>query len=146
MSRLIRSILPSPPRTIVSIFPDIEIKQAVEIMIRDNIGALVVADESGEYLGILSERDIIRTVVHQSLDPSHAKVLDAMCSAISVMDISEPVEKAMEVITATRRHHILVKDTDKIVAVLSIGDILLNLLESKSKTIEHLERYINASY
>lgn len=146
MTSLIRSILPKPPRPIISIFPDVEIRQAVEMMIRDNIGSLVVTEDDGNHLGIISERDIIRTVVYQSLDPAHTKVSDAMCSAVSILDITEPVEKAMEVITNTRRHHILVKESGHIVAVLSIGDILLNLLESKTQVIEELERYIHSSY
>ena len=144
MACLIRSILPKPPRPIISIFPDVKIRQAVEMMIKDNIGSLVVSEEDGHHLGILSERDIIRTVVYQSLDPTQAIVSDAMCSAVSVLDISEPVEKAMAVITETRRHHVLVKEYEQVVAVLSIGDILLKLLESKTQVIEELERYIHS--
>lgn len=66
-----------------------------------------------------------------------------MCSNITVLDITAHVEEAMEAITMTKRHHILVREDKKIIAIISIGDILYNILEDRARIIEQLENYIH---
>lgn len=142
MSTLLESILPDEKRSIVSIRPDISIAQCVELMVQENIGAVVVTDEDN-LLGVVSERDIVRLLVHKGLSPESTKVSDVLCADVSVLKLSDTVETAMEVMTATKRRHILVSDEDALVAVISVGDLLFNMLDDKSKTIEQLQNYIH---
>ena len=142
MSSTIRSVLPNPTRSLITVYPDVLIRSAIDLMAEENIGALAVFDEVN-YLGILSERDIIRQVLLQTLDPNKALVSDAMCSDIMILDVKEPIETAMSVISQTRRRHILVSENSNVIAILSIGDLLFNLLEERAQTIEHLENYIH---
>lgn len=142
MANLIHSILPEPRRPYIYTHPDVTVAQCVATMVQENIGALVVTDDEN-ILGIVSERDVIRTLVHKGLSPTTTKVSDIMHADVTVLESSDTVEKAMAAITYTKRHHILVSEDGKIIAILSIGDLLFNLLEDKSRVIEQLENYIH---
>lgn len=141
MANLIHSILPSPRNPIAYVNPDVSVAQCVSIMIQHNIGAVVVGDEEN-VLGILSERDIVRELVHKGLSPNTTKASDILHADVTVLKSSDTVEKAMEAITYTKRRHILVTENKKIIAIVSIGDVLFNLLENNKRVIEHLENYI----
>lgn len=142
MANLIHSILPQPRRAIVYTHPDVSVARCVEIMIRGNIGALVVSDDDN-ILGIISERDIVRSLVYKELSPATTKASDVLHADVTVLQSSDTVEKAMEVITFTKRRHILVAENREIIAILSIGDVLYSLLEDKARMIEQLENYIH---
>ncbi len=142
MANLIHSILPHPRRPITYTHPDVSVAQCVDIMVQGNIGALVVTDDDN-VLGILSERDIVRSLVNKGLSPTSTKVSEIVHADITVLQSSDTVEKAMEAITYTQRRHILVAEEGKIVAILSIGDLLFNFLEENRRVIEHLEHYIH---
>lgn len=141
MTQLIYSALPQPRRTLVSVPPDLSISQCINIMIKDNIGALVVLNDN-EIMGILSERDIVRTCIREDFDLDKTTALDVAYSDFSLLNLNDPVEMAMEVITKTKRRHVLVTEDEELVAILSIGDLLFFLLEDKTRVIEHLENYI----
>ncbi|WP_188883538.1 CBS domain-containing protein, partial [Alicyclobacillus cellulosilyticus] len=79
----------------------------------------------------------------KDLSPETTKISEVMCADITILSITDTIEKAMEAMTLTKRRHILIEEDEKIVAIVSIGDILYNLLEDRAKTIEHLEKYIH---
>lgn len=141
MSRILRSLIPEPRRSIVRVYPDVGIQQGVSLMVQENIGALVVADEEN-FWGILSERDVIRGVLYQKLPPETTKVSDVLCADVTILNSSDPIEMAMEAMTRTKRRHILVKEDETIVAIVSIGDILYDLIDDRTEVIEQLKHYI----
>jgi len=142
MANLIHSILPQPRHPIAYVNPDVSVAQCVSIMVQHNIGALVVGDDEN-ILGILSERDLVRGLVYKGLSPNKTKASDVLHADITILQSSDTVEMAMEAITYTKRRHILVAEDGKIVAILSIGDLLFNVLEDKKRVIEQLENYIH---
>lgn len=142
MANLIHSILPRPRHTIAYVNPDVSVSQCVAIMIQHNIGAVVVGDEDN-VLGILSERDVVRELVHKDASPTSTVASDILHSDVTILQSSDTVEMAMEAIIYTKRRHILVAENKKIIAIISIGDLLFNLLEDKKRVIEHLENYIH---
>ncbi len=143
MAHLLYSILPSPRRPIVFVYPDVDVAQCVNMMVQENIGALVVTDDEN-LLGIVDERDIVRSLVHKGLSPESTKVSDVLCADVTVLKLTDTVEKAIDVITHTKRRHILIADAEELVAIVSIGDILSKLIEDKLQTIEQLQNYIHS--
>lgn len=143
MAQLIYSVLPNPRRSIVYITPRFSVFDCVKLMTDQDIGALVVHDGT-KLLGMVSERDIVRSCLKKGLDPHKAKASDIAYTDVSILNINDPVEKAMETITRTKRRHILVEDKNELIALLSIGDLLFHLLEDKTRVIEHLENYIHS--
>lgn len=142
MAHLIYSILPNPRREIAFVEPQVTVSRCVNIMTDLDIGALVVSDGK-KILGIVSERDVIRSCLNKKLTPTRTKAGDIVYRNVSILKINDSIEKAMEVITKTKRRHILVKDQGELIAILSIGDVLFHLLDDKSRVIEHLENYIH---
>lgn len=142
MTDLIHNVLPQSPRPIAYIYPDDSVKECVAKMVELDIGALVVLDDSEQLQGIVSERDIVRSCLAKS-SLEHAKACDIAFKDVTILSPHDPIEKAMQVMTATKRRHILIRDNNALIAILSIGDLLHHMLEDKARVIEHLEHYIH---
>ncbi|CAM3036546.1 CBS domain-containing protein [Legionella worsleiensis] len=143
MAQLIYSILPMPPRKIVYIHPNESVKHCINLMVEQDIGAAVVIDEDKQLVGIVSERDIVRSCLHRCIDMNTGRVSDVVYTSPSILSPHDTVEKAMQVMSQTKRRHILIREDKEFLAILSIGDILVHLLEDKARVIEHLEHYIH---
>lgn len=142
MAHLIYSVLPMPPRKIVTIHPDEHLTKCIDLMADLDIGAVVVLDNEHKLAGIVSERDIVRSCLHQCVDLNTARVSDVMYTKVSILSPHDTVDKAMQVITQTKRRHVLIRENDEFIAIVSIGDLLFYLLDDKARVIEHLENYI----
>lgn len=144
MADLIHSVLPRPRRDIAYIHPEESIRKCIDLMIELDIGAVVVVDEHKKLLGMVSERDIVRSCLHQCVNLETGKVADVVYKDVTILSSNDVVEKAMQAMTKTKRRHVLIRDEgDEFIAILSIGDLLFHLLEDKARTIEHLENYIH---
>ena len=143
MAYLIHSVLPVPPRKIIYIHPEDSVKKCIDLMLEFDIGALVVLDNDRQIVEMVTERDIVRSCLHQGLNPKTVKASDIAFSEVSILSPHDSVEKAMQVMTATKRRHVLIRNKGEFIAILSIGDLLYHLLEDKVRIIEHLENYIH---
>lgn len=112
-------------------------------MVENDIGALVVVDDNNQLMGIVSERDVLRSCYYKGLDIETATASDVVYTNVSILSPHDAVEKAMHTITETKRRHILIREEGELLAILSIGDLLNHLLEDRARVIEHLENYIN---
>lgn len=142
MAHLIYSVLPMPPRKIEYVRPDDSIKKCIDLMAELDIGALVVVDDDNNLIGIVSERDIVRSCLHKCINLETSKAADVVYTQVTILSPHDVVEKAMQAITQTKRRHILIQENGELLAILSIGDLLFHLLDDKARVIEHLENYI----
>lgn len=143
MANLIHNVLPRLRRKFVHVNPGDSVKQCINMMSALDIGALVVLDNN-QLVGIVSERDIVRSCLDKCVNLEKAKVSDVMHKEVTILSPNDVVEKAMHAMTVTKRRHVLIRDeNDELIAILSIGDVLCYLLEDKSRMIEHLENYIH---
>ncbi|MBN9231233.1 MAG: CBS domain-containing protein [Legionella sp. 40-6] len=145
MTELIHSVLPQPPRPIVYIHPEDSIRKCIDLMSELDIGALVVVDNNKKLVGIVSERDIVRSCLHPSVSIEKGRVADVVFKEVTILSPHDAVERAMQAMTKTKRRHVLVRDEHQndFIAIISIGDLLFYLLDNKEKIIEHLENYIH---
>lgn len=141
MTKLIHSILPEHKQPIIFIHPDVSITQCVELMVQHNIGALVVTDDEN-ILSVITERDIVRNLVAKNRSPETTKVNEIACANVNVLSPSDSVEQAMHLMTYTKRRYVLIKEDETLIAIISIGDLLFNLLEHKEQKIDELKKYI----
>jgi CBS domain-containing protein len=119
----IASILATKGASVVSIRPDQSVREAVALLARHNIGALVVVDDAGRSIGILSERDVVREAARDE------QVFARAVSEIMTSDVvtAMPEDDLMSVAsTMTARHirHLPVVDKGNLVGIVSIGDVL----------------------
>ena len=127
---------------IYSVPPDASVYSAIEMMAEKRVGALLVID-TGQLIGILSERDYARKVILQGRSSKDTFVREIMTPSPITIRCETSVEEAMRTMTDHRIRHLPVIDSNGHVAgVLSIGDLVNWIVSSQDDTIAHLEHYI----
>jgi CBS domain-containing protein len=141
----IAAVLGQKNREIFSVTPDTCVDDAVKMMDEKNIGAVLVM-KGDKLVGMLSERDYTRKVMLRGKKSSETKVSDIMSSKLTVAHPNEGVEECLRAMTDKRFRHLPVLDGDKVIGVVSIGDLVKYVISCQSATIAHLESYISGGY
>jgi CBS domain-containing protein len=120
----IARILAAKGRDVVTTLPHRTLAEVAEVLVTNNIGAVAVADDPGSVLGILSERDIVRAVVKCGAAVFDDAVSTHMTTKMVTTSEDESVDVAMEKMTNERSRHLLVISHEKLVGLVSIGDLV----------------------
>jgi len=113
----------------------------VRRMAEIHVGAILVLE--GEQLrGVFSERDLMKRVVLEKLDPEVTPVKDVMSTEIATIDESASLEEAMEAMHAHNCRHLPVMRGSRVVAFLSMRDLMKHELARKTEDLNHMEAYI----
>lgn len=118
------------------------LRDAAQILANRRIGAVVVSDPAGAPLGILSERDIVRAIAQEGAAALDAPVSSHMTAKIVTTTEDAPIHSTMEAMTEGRFRHLPVLRGDKLVAVISIGDVVKIHIESIENEHRALRDYI----
>ena len=140
--KTIRQLLESKGRDIWSISPDATVYDAIKLMAEKGIGALMVIDNAGP-VGIISERDYARKIILKGRSSRETKVRDIMTAHVIYADAGHSVEECMALMTNKRIRHLPVLDEQKLIAVISIGDLVKSIIAEQKFVIEQLESYIS---
>lgn len=140
----ISSILSTKSSDVITIGPDQTISEAIIRLSDYNIGVLIVVGESGNVVGIISERDIVRRLVKDP-DLLNRKVSEVMTSEVIVGVPQDDVMSVVHTMTEKRFRHIPVIDRGQLIGIISIGDILKAQRDQYQGQIDTLETQIMAS-
>jgi CBS domain-containing protein len=141
----IAAVLGQKTREIFSVTPDTCVDDAVKMMDEKNVGALLVM-KGAKLVGMLSERDYARKVMLRGKKSAETKVSDIMSTNLTVTHPNEGVEECLRVMTDKRIRHLPVLENEKVIGVISIGDLVKHVISCQSATIAHLESYISGGY
>ena len=141
MIKTIREILDKKGHQIWSVSPDTKIFEALQLMAEKNIGALVVLN-GDKLVGIISERDYARKVALKGKTSKETPVRDIMTPKVLYVTPEKTAEDCMALMIEKRIRHLPVYKQDKLIGVVSIGDVVKAVIEEKKIAIEHLENYI----
>jgi CBS domain-containing protein len=131
---------------IFSVSPDATVLEAVQLMNRERIGSVLVCGVEGS-IGIFTERDVLVRVVAAGRDPATTLVGATMTRPFVAVRTTTTVEEAMRIITTKRCRHLPVRgEDDKIVGVVSIGDLTRWIVRDQENQIEGLFDYIAGRY
>src|SRR5438067_2201405 len=135
VSGTIDGILNQKSGDIFSISPEATVFEAIELMDNKNVGALLVM-----------EGDYTRKVMLRGKRSRETKVAEIMSANLTVTHPREPVEKCLHLMTDKRIRHLPVLDGNKVVGIISIGDLVKWVISCQSAAIAHLENYIHGGY
>ena len=141
----ISAILQQKGRNIWSIDADATVFEAIKLMAHKNIGALLVM--SGEKLtGIFSERDYTRKIALLGRSSKQTKVKEIISVPVISVTPNHSIDDCMRLMTEHRIRHLPVLDGEKVVGVISIGDLVNWIISTQNATIRQMEEYISGGY
>ena len=132
-----------PDSAVYTTTPDASVFEAVREMARRNVGALVVM-EGEAVVGIVTERDYARKIVLLARSSRDTEVQDIMTAAVMYVRPTQTVEECMALMTDKRLRHLPVMDDDgELLGVISICDLVKQVIADQKHVIEQLEHYIS---
>ncbi len=141
----VRSILQHKGQEVYSLPPEATVYNALEMMADKKTGALLVVGQ-GKLLGIISERDYARKGILQGRMSKETPVSEVMVSPAIVATMDSTVEECMRLMTDNRVRHLAIVDRDKIIGVVSIGDLVKSIISAQADAIDRLQDYISGKY
>ena len=138
----VRRILDHKGSDVMTITPEKKLLEAIAILTREKIGALVVTGPKAEVVGILSERDIVNLLSNKDANRFDNPVSSAMTAPAKTCSPNDSIPQLMHQMTMGRFRHMPVVENGKLIGVISIGDVVKLRLEEMERESEHLKNYI----
>ena len=139
----VKHLLEGKGKAVYAVAPDASVYEAIQQMAEKNVGALVVIRGS-ELVGIVSERDYARKVILKDRSSRDTPVAEIMTASVVTVASDATVDECMRLCTDGRLRHLPVLDGDRIVGVVSIGDLVKAVISDQKETINQLESYITS--
>jgi CBS domain-containing protein len=139
----VRQLLQAKGRNVHTIAPDARVFDALKLMAEKDVGALVVT-EGDRLAGIISERDYARKVILLGKSSQDIPVRDIMTGKVITVGLDQTVEECMAIMTGKRIRHLPVTEGERLAGVLSIGDLVKEVIAEQEQTIRQLESYIHS--
>ena len=137
----VQQLLQSKNNTIFSVTSDSTVYEALVMMSEKNVGALLVIDNE-ELSGILSERDYARKIVLKDKASKETLVNEIMSSNVITITKEVTTDYCMQLMSKHKFRHLPVVQDEKVIGIISIGDIVNNIIREQQETIDHLHSYI----
>lgn len=141
MQKTVGQLLDAKGREVWSIGPDASVYKALELLAEKNVGAIVVVEDE-RVCGIVSERDYARKIRLLERDSRDTKVSRIMTSEVRTITEDQSVAECMESMTEHHIRHLPVVDGDRLVGIITIGDVVKEVMAQQAFLIQQLEQYI----
>jgi len=142
MSIPVRNILARKGWGAVSIPPDKTLLEVADTLVEHHIGAVLVMDEEGSLLGLVSERDIVTGLSQHHNEVMALKASDVMARNLRTCGPDCTIYDAMQMMTTYRHRHIPILEDGKLLGLVSIGDLVKYRLEEADLFVEEMRAYI----
>jgi len=140
----VKELLKAKGQDVYSISPDATVYTALKLMADKNVGALVVLKQ-GNLVGIMSERDYARKVIIKGKFSKDTLVQEIMAPQIVCVAPNQTAEGCMALMTDKCIRHIPVLEQDRLVGIISIGDVVKSIISDQNLVIDQLEHYIRGT-
>jgi len=137
-----RTILRHKGEEVITCGPAATVLEAAHVMNEHGIGSVVVTD-GGKVVGVFTERDVLRRVVAEQQDPGTTKVRDVMTTPVITCGPDTRIDECRAVISARRIRHLPIVEGDKLVGIVTSGDIHAQHLREQQEAIDYLNSWAN---
>jgi len=141
MTTTVNQLLNSKDDEIFSVTPGALVIDAIKMMDEKKVGALLVI-ENDKLAGIISERDYTRKVILKNRSSAKTKVSEIMTSNLKTADPSQSLDECMVIMAHSHIRHLPVVQDGQVIGILSIMDVVKNIISEQEFTIEQLQHYI----
>jgi CBS domain-containing protein len=141
MTTVTQILKSKPDRTVYTIAPTASVLEAIKLMAAKNIGGLLVLDGSN-VVGVVTERDLARKVFRLAKSAGDTPVSEIMTTQVMYVSPDRTTEECLALMTENRFRHLPVLDKGKLVGLVSIGDLVKDVISEQKFIIEQLEHYI----
>jgi CBS domain-containing protein len=141
--KTVRQIIEAKPVRLLSIPPTATVYDALKLMADHEVGALVVLDNQ-HLVGIFSERDYARKVILHGKSSKETQVSEIMTARVLCVTPEQTVDQCMALMTDKRVRHLPVLERKHVIGVISIGDVVKEVISEQRFVIEQLEQYIHS--
>jgi len=139
--KTVTQLLRAKGHDVLSVSPETSVFEALEVMAERNVGALLVLEEN-RLVGIFSERDYARKVILKGKASKDTPVREIMTSHVLYVRPEQTVDECMALMTDKHVRHLPVLEEDRLVGVISIGDVVKSIIAEQEFIIEQLQNYI----
>ena len=139
----IKQLLEKKSSEILTIDPNSSVYDAIKSMADHHIGSLIVM-QNERLVGIITERDYSRKIILKGKSSANTAVKDIMTTNVLCTNPGQTVEEAMALMTDKRVRHLPVVENDKVLGIISIGDLVKAIISEQEHIIKQLEHYINS--
>ena len=140
----VKDLLRKKGSQVFSVKPEDTVLEALKFMAEKNTGAVMVL-EGGKVAGILSERDCVRKLDIQGRAANATKVADIMTVKVQFVEVSQSLEECMELMIEKNIRHLPVNENGKLLGVISVRDVLKEVIDYQKFMISQLEHYISGA-
>lgn len=137
----VNDILNRKGRNIIAVSPETTVIDALQLMADKNIGSVLVMKDD-QYLGLMTERDYSRKVVLKGKASNDTLVADIMTTDLPIVHPADTIENCMQHLSEKHIRYLPVFDQDKIAGIISINDVVNEIISSQQETISNLKDYL----
>ena len=140
--KTVNELLKAKPMRVVSVTPEMTVLEAIKVLAAEDVGAVMVMT-GAQLVGILSERDYTRKVILQGRASNTTRVEEIMTHNVIVVSTRTKARECMALMTEKQIRHLPVVDGGRVIGMVSIRDIVSDIIADQDFTIEQLEHYIS---
>jgi CBS domain-containing protein len=140
----VKHLLLQKGNSVWSISPQASVFEALQLMAEKGIGALIVV-ENNQVVGVISERDYARKIILLGKTSKDTEIMEIMSSPVISVNLEHTVEHCMALMTEKRIRHLPVIESQQLVGLISIGDVVKSIISNQEILIDHLVSYITGS-
>jgi CBS domain-containing protein len=138
----VRHILNEKGRNVITVGPQMTVREAAKFLHDNHIGAVIIVDSEGGISGILTERDVVASVAKYGADCLEKPVSEVMWSNVYCCTEETSIDALMEMMNKRRARHLPVEKNGRLVGIVSIGDAVKMHIRAIERESEHIKAYI----
>ena len=143
----VKAILSDKGTSVITVAPTVSLYDAIMILDEHQIGSVVVTDADRRVIGIITERDVLRTIAHKARNPGTCQICDepvgeVMTREVETCNEADKVYQIMQRMTEKRFRHLPVVEGGRLVGIISIGDVVKHRLRQMESESEALHQYV----